>query len=468
MVIKESIRAKFENQGNERAVLACILNNSDLLIDVAAKLEETDFISSHHRALYSVITSLAADGVTKFDLVTVVNAAIEKSVLELIGGEDYILALFSTNANRSNFELFVNKILDSSTKFRLYQETANIQDKILDNLGSSDETLTSAELLAQSETSILDVSMKAQRAEDAVNIGEGLVERVEELARNPVDVVGLTTGFKLLDEALNGLIPGTLTVVAARAKQGKSTFLMNIASHISYKKQLPILYIDTEMMTGAVQMRLLSHLSRVNERDILTGKFAENQINVEAIDRACRVINRGKFYHRYYPGFTIDGLKSLVRKYKVRENIGALFFDYIKLPEATNLNAAKEYQVLGYLTSALKDLAGQLEIPAITAAQIKREDTGKSKYNDGSVADSDRILRYCDTLLAIARKTTEEMEKDGRDCGTHRVQVLAARGGGASYHGIDLACNFPKLTFTQALLQSRGVMNFSENGPSEF
>lgn len=455
--IEESVKIRFEDRGNERALLSCILRYPDLLIDVQAKLRETDFLSPHHRALYSTLCSLNNKGVNHFDLVVVVNALEERNMLGESGGPDYINALFETNVDRSNAPLFMDKLLSASVKFSLYKQTKFIESNILQNIGPSDDHTSADDLVAQAESRLLEVSMESKRVDDAVQIGTGLIERLQRLASNPTDVVGLYTGIPLLDSAMCGLSPGSLTVVAARQKAGKSTLLMGMAANIVFQQRKPILYVDTEMSTEEVQLRLLSHLSRVPEKLIKTGRFIENEIQAKAVWAASEVIKKAPLYHRFYPGFTADGLRSLARKYRTRHNIEALFFDYIKMDSSSDAKLVKEHQALGFLTTSLKDTAGILSIPVITAAQIKRESSDRTKFSDSSVADSDRIGRYCNTLLALGQKSKDEVEQDGLDCGTHRLQILLNRGGESLYHGIDLQAHLPTLTFKQARFQVNGI-----------
>ena len=134
------------------------------------------------------------------------------------------------------------------------------------------------------------------------------------------------------------------------------------------------------------------------------------------------------------------------------------------MPEISHGDAMKEHQLLGNIATGLKDLAGQLSIPVVAAAQIKRGDgnTPKTRFYDSDVADSDRIGRYCNNLLTIAMKSKKEREEDGASCGTHRLQVLLARAGTPNYHGIDLHCNLPTITMRQAEHQSYQNTMFQE------
>jgi replicative DNA helicase len=463
----DNAKGKFEDNGSERAVIAALLSNADLLVDVEAKLDESDFLSEHHRPLYAILRYLSKEGVRSFDLMAVVDVAERKGLLKSIGDMAYVQALMSMPIDGSNIGVYIGKVLDASLKYKLFMQAEYIQKDLLQSIDSEQ---SSEEIIAKAEGRIIDVSMSSKRVEDAVDVSEGLRETLKKLAENPVEISGLTTGIHLLDKALNGLKPGTLTVLAARAKEGKSTLLMNIASHIAYDLGLPILYIDTEMRTVEVRTRLLSHISSVPERSIQTGKWIANDSYTRRVDAAMDKVERGQMLHRYYPGYSIDGLVSLARKYHAREGVAAIFFDYIKMPE-TNSRDAKETQILGQVATALKDLAGTLNIPVITAAQMKRASNSdksgpKTLYSDQDVGDSDKIGRYCDTLLALARKSQKEIEEDGLDCGTHRVQVLLARGGGTLYRGIDMSCHFPTLTMTQARNQSNGIPNFEGESDS--
>jgi len=122
------------------------------------------------------------------------------------------------------------------------------------------------------------------------------------------------------------------------------------------------------------------------------------------------------------PGYTVDKLTALYKKYKLKHDIGLMIFDYIKEPDSNSIERnRKEYQVLGDVTTKLKDLSGSLNIPCLTAVQVNRE---------GAVADSDRIIRYADTIMQWMYKTEEEQEIKGDAGGQYKLVVRETRRGG--------------------------------------
>ena len=103
------------------------------------------------------------------------------------------------------------------------------------------------------------------------------------------------------------------------------------------------------------------------------------------------------------------------------------------------MHDAKENQHIGFLATALKNLAGELKIPVITAIQINRSGVDKDVINTGMIADSDRVVRYANTILGLTRKDQEDIENDGIMRGNGRLQILDTRAGThCDWDGIDL------------------------------
>lgn len=461
----EQTKAKFAHAGNEAAVLACVLKDPSNYFTVEARLNDWDFLTAHHRAIWIVIKSLVQQDVIVFDASTLLNQASSLLMEDKIGGPnvsayDYINALFDKSIDPVNIDFYITRIRDASIKLQVLKTTEEIEELTYENKSLTGETLTAGTIVEHAQEKFLQISVENTQESDAVSLSEGISELLEEIRQSPTKVRGLSTGFKILDEAINGLEPGTLTVLGARPKTGKSTILLNWAHHLAYECGHPVLYIDTEMNTQEQQFRLLSILSSVPERDIKSGDFLKNEQAIDKIRHAENIKETGLIMHKYYPNFTPEGVSALVRKYHHQGKAECVVFDYIKLPDSDLQLIAnvKEYQALGYLCVSLKNLAGQLGIPVLTAVQINREGANKGHISSANFADSDRILRYANTLLGLASKTKKEqhelIEKYGRDralaAGTHRLQILDTRAGGTNYEGIDIYFRKEILTMYEA------------------
>jgi replicative DNA helicase len=288
----------------------------------------------------------------------------------------------------------------------------------------------------------MDLSTHAKSINEPRNLGDGLVEYIEERRNNPIEMSGISTGFSILDKQIDGLVPGTLTIISARKKMGKSTFLSNVAAHIAYRLHIPALYIDTEMSFDEWRDRIIAMLSGIEERVVKHGGYTKE--HYDEIKKAVEIIGKGKLFHQRMPNYSVDKLTSLYKKYKIKEKIGVGIFDYLKEPDSANSDKRRqEWQILGDVTTRIKDLAGDLSIPFITAVQLNR---------NNEVAGSDRISWFGDIVMQWMHKEQKEMDAKGFEGGQFKLVIRdTRRGGGTPEEGIGYKFYKKKLLIKEAL-----------------
>lgn len=408
----------FCNPSHERAVLSyCFKAVSNYYI-VASKLSSRDFLDSDHQSLWVLFGQLVERGVSQLDLALVVADADKQGILPA-GGSKYYQSIANMELGDDNLKFFVDKVLDNSTKYQLYSRlNLNLQSIFND---AKNEDRPAMEMIGNVTNEIMSISMQSKAVGDAINLADHVDEYIESRKIQAIEISGLSTGFPILDKRIDGLVPGTLTVFCARPKNGKSTFLSTVGKHVSLFSRKPVLYVDTEMSFEEWMPRIISMISGVPERRIKHGGYSEQEYY--NIQQAQKLIKQGKFFHEYMPGYSVDKLIALYKKYKYVENIELAVFDYIKAPSGVNFKEKKEYQLLGDVTTALKDIAGELNVPVLCANQINRQD---------DIADSDRILRYADVLIFFKKKTSEDVAKTGLAGGTYKLIVTDSRRGGTT------------------------------------
>jgi replicative DNA helicase len=414
------IREIFCRPTDERALLSYCFSDIDKFYDLCSKLSADTFLYTDNSTLFTLFTALEKEGVSSFDLPMVINVANTMfGGLSSIGGIEYVQSIKDMRLSNSNFDIYLKNVLEAHTKYKLYCILHDDLDKIKNNSKSG---ITGEELIGSSERKILDLSTSSKAINEPKNMSEGLRAIIDRRKENPVDQVGLPTGYHILDRQIDGLVPGTLNIISARPKMGKSSLLSNIATFLSYvtDETVPILYVDTEMSFSQVQDRIMANMSGVPERIIKHGGYSSEDYS--KLVRVVDIIEKGKLFHEYMPGYSIDKLTTLYKKYKLKHGIGLMIFDYIKEPISTSLSAQrKEYQILGDVTTSLKDLCGSLDIPCLAAVQVNRE---------GAVADSDKIVRYADTIMEWTYKTQEEIETKGIVGGQYKLVIRETRRGG--------------------------------------
>ena len=442
---------KFLNAYYERALLSYCFESIDNYYVIMARLSAVDFLLPEHNLICMIMTDLVEKKkIPKIEYSIVVGEADRLGVLKQIGGYQYVNAIMSMEVSLENIQFYIQKTLDNSIKYQLYQRLSQSVANVYDT-GSSDN-MSAMDMIGNVTNKVMELSMSSRSLKEAINLSDGLEDYVEERRINPVKICGISTGYATLDKRIDGLIPGTLTVVCARPKHGKSTFLSNIGRHVAYDLDTPVLYIDTEMSFDQWRTRILSMMSRVPERLIRHGGYSD--YNYSKIMKSVAITKKYKYFHEYMPGYSIDKLSAIFKKYKHVENIGLAIFDYIKAPPGVHFRDKKEYQILGDVTTVLKDLAGELNIPFLCANQINRQD---------DIADSDRILRYADVLSYFKKKEDIEIENHGISAGNYKLIIKDSRRGGVTTQdGIGFDFHKSTLSITEAEVQMMGS-DYSED-----
>lgn len=197
-------------------------------------------------------------------------------------------------------------------------------------------------------------------------------------------------------------------------------------------KDIPVLYLDTEMDSKDLKNKVLSCLTGIATKDIETGKFDDNEWQVNQVIAAGEYFQNSKFAYRNIAGYAFDDILSIVRRW-IFQHVGfdengntndcLVIYDYFKLQEAEKLKEMQETQALGFQVADMTNFAIQYDIPFAAFVQLNR--------SSEDIAQSDRLLWLCASFTKISRKTREEIMEDGVENGNIKFTPLEARFGPA-------------------------------------
>ncbi|WP_260865571.1 replicative DNA helicase [Bacillus cereus] len=408
---KISSKERIHRAGSERALIGICLNKPDQLILASGSgLKPEHFAVDAHKYIYMAMSYLIENG-NEPDPISITQVFTDEKAnmaIEEMGGLTYIESMRLT-PSVSNTQMHIDNIKGAAARRDIFDKAEAVKKRMEKDTDSDINTV-----LSTVESDFRDISIEYQVANDVTKVGDGIADRLKQRLLSPQDVIGLKTGWKSFDLATLGLVDGELTIVGARSKTGKSTVLLNWCRKISVEDGIPTLYIDTEMGVTEQEDKLLSMLSGIPHHEIRTGKFGVNtehgtaKEKVAKVQQASRILKESPLHHVYLPGFTLEKIQALARKYQIEHGVRLIVFDYIKLPSSNANLGDKEFQALGYLTSGLKDLAGTLQLPIISAVQLNRSAVGKEDIDESSVAGSDRILMLANRLCFLRKSTEEE------------------------------------------------------------
>jgi hypothetical protein len=196
--------------------------------------------------------------------------------------------------------------------------------------------------------------------------------------------------------------------------------------------------MDTEMTKEDHIHRLLAMITETELSKIETGKFSESPNLLKKIMDASDELKKSPLYHKSIAGKPFEEQLALMRRWLVKE-VGlnddgtakdcVIFYDYLKLMDSSGMSQdLKEYQVLGFMMTALHNFAVKYRVPIVAFVQLNRD--GISRESTDTASGSDRIIWLCSNFTIFKKKSDEELAEDGPDSGNRKLIPIISRHGG--------------------------------------
>jgi replicative DNA helicase len=436
----------------ERAVLSGILQyGEDAFLDVSDLIQESTFTVDSNQLIFRCLKTICEKHQKpNIDLALIYSTAQELEIGHILTKKEealHLKAISDFPVNLENIRKFAAKIRKLEIARLLHKQLKTAQDKILDVNGS--ESISS--IIGIAEDSVFNFASSINNDNDNAPslMGEGLEEYIEYLQTNTIDQVGIPTGFPVYDQAIGGgLRKGTVNVIGARPKTGKTLLSDNMGRNIA-KLGIPVLNMDTEMSKKDHIHRLLAMSSEIEIAKIETGKFTESPVHKAKILEAVTELKDMPIHHKVIAGKPFEEQLSIMRRWIVKE-VGlnddgtakdcVIFYDYLKLMDTAGMDKdLKEYQLLGFMMTALHNFAVKYQVPIMAFIQLNRD--GITKESTDSASGSDRIIWLCSNFSIFKRKSDEEIAEDGVEGGNRKLITLIARHGGGLDDNDYINCN---------------------------
>jgi replicative DNA helicase len=183
---------------------------------------------------------------------------------------------------------------------------------------------------------------------------------------NQKDVASISTGFKALDEIIEGFKPGQLITVGAGTGVGKSAFAVNLALNITAQGYKVGLW-SFEMSEREVGQRIISAMTCITKKD--------NARQEERYNAARKYIDNTSDDIQIFTD-RIRDLSSFYlqcRRLSIRENMKVVIIDYLQLIHLSNEARGNRVAEIEYLTTNFKNIASELGITIIILSQLSRD-----------------------------------------------------------------------------------------------
>jgi replicative DNA helicase len=343
--------------GCERDLLAMCMANPTLAPLASDRIRADYFGIPVHGKIFEVITNLLAEG-KQPDEFAIDGKLSGHGDYDSSGGLKFLIEISSSamaTSRPSAIDGLAESLLTNWLRRRL-QNTVDLADTRLQDssLGVRD-VITD---LRQDVTQIEDESEVSQRGMIHVaEITRELTPILTRLSDRPGEMLGFSTGFRLLDRISSGFPPGSLTILAARPSMGKTAFGLDVALRVA-QMEIPVAIFSLETPRNMLELRLVCRHGRIDLAALTSGRATDESWN--RIAPAISAVSQFPIYVDDRPRPRANDLRSRIRAAARRLGAKLVICDYLQLATGKGDTRNDEVaNVSGELQAASREI-GQL------------------------------------------------------------------------------------------------------------
>jgi len=404
----------------ETACLASVLLSREALFKVTEILQPEDFYLEKNRIIYDAIVELERKNLP-IDLTTLKQRLADSKRFDLVGGDAALVALYQSASTSANAEFYARRIKELSLRRKLIDVNAESIEKCFDS------TRDTIELIDEIEQDIFRVTEK-RISSDYKPIDGVLLETLQDIGRwfeTKRVVTGIASGFRRLDEVLTGFHGSELIIVAARPGMGKTAFALNLLVNAAIKEKTAVMFFSLEMPATQLAMRMLCIEARVDSQKVRTGQITNPEM--KKLIQASEKLSRASIFIDDTPSVSIMELRAKARRLHQKTQLGLIIVDYLQL--VTTTSRVDRHLQVAEISRLLKQLARELNVPVIAAAQLSRAvETRTTQIPTlADLRESGSIEQDADVVMFIYRE--EKVKKDSERMGEADIIVAKQRNG---------------------------------------
>lgn len=404
----------------ERAVLGSLMIDPDAIVKVASSLRPEDFFRERHGWLYEAMLTLN-ERREPLDFVTIADELERRNQLSEIGGPAFLTDLISNTPTALYVDHYARIVERTAVLRRLIAAAGKIAEVAYDESQDVEEVVDRAEQI------ILGVS-ESRIHRDLVPIRAlmaNVVDRIDFLARNQGTLMGVPTGFTMLDRLLGGLQKSDLIILAGRPGMGKSSFALSIAQNAAKRIDARVGIFSLEMSSEQMVQRLLSMETGIDSHRLRLGSVQEDEWPI--LLEAANMLAGASVFIDDTPGASVLEIRTKARRLYAEHGLDLILIDYMQLMsgQAGAGRNDNRQQEISYISRSLKALARELNVPVLALSQLSRAVESRSDKRPmlSDLRESGSIEQDADVVLFIYREDYYAEETDRQNI----ADVLVAK-----------------------------------------
>lgn len=383
----------------ERLVLgAAMLDPIENLPLVAALVQTDDFSIEANRRIYAAILAVHEAGGTP-DRIAVGRELQDRGWLESCGGLSYLVSLDDGLPKVFGLEDHTARIRAKATLRRTIVSLQSIIDRCILEADPPSELLDQA---SRALSALEDSTSRQATLRSADEIFHEL--GIEAIMAPRPDSSGIPLPWPNGAQLVPSLRPGQLIVLAGRPGSGKSAAAAQIALHAAQRGH-GVAFFSLEMSVQEILQRLGCGLAGVDAHKIRCGRLTRAE--VAALSSAANALSELPLYLDDQAGCTVAAISAAVRALRARKRVGLVAIDYLQLMNAPGRRENRNVEVSA-ISSGLKRLARELQVPVLALAQLNREPERQARKPIlADLRDSGSIEQDADVVVFVHQPKQE-------------------------------------------------------------
>jgi len=414
-----------QSRESEMALLGAMIFDNNVIGDVVEIVNSGEmFAYSSHQVIFEAVLRLHLER-KPIDLVVLRDDLAKNRRLDAVGGADYLMALVEGVPNAANAPEYARTIQEKFVLRNIIQTCQKIVHTATNVTEDVDQVRDEA------EKALFQALAKGEKASirTMTDILHETFQQIQDIHDRKSRLLGLSTGFYEIDDLLSGLQPGQLYIVAGRPSMGKTSFALNILENVALREQKPVLLFSLEMASQQIAQGMLCSHARVDSSLLRSGRVSEEEF--QKLVMAAGAFHEAKIFIDDSADLSALELRTRARRMKARENIELVVVDYLQKMHAKQGNKAPESRQLeiSMISSNLKSLAKELNVPVIALAQLNRAAEGREDRKPmlSDLRESGAIEQDADAVMCLYRE--EYYKPDTEKKGVAEVLLLKNRTG---------------------------------------
>jgi replicative DNA helicase len=410
-------RAAPHNIEAEQALLGAILVNNEAFYRLSDFLEPRHFFEPIHQNIYQLSRDLIRAGklATPVTLKTFLDANIDIGGLNV---SQYLARLAAEATTIINAADYGHTIYDLSIRRDLIQvgeDMVNLAyDAPVDFSPRNQIEDAERRLYELAETGRYDGGFQrfAQALTTAVDMAARAYQRDGKLS-------GLATHLDDLDRMMGGLQPSDLVILAGRPGMGKTSLATNVGYNVAkaWRGEVKpdghtmtvnggiVGFFSLEMSAEQLATRIIAEQTGIPSNQIRRGGISEGDF--ERIKDHSIELQSLPFYVDETGGLSVAQLAARARRLKRQRGLDLLIIDYLQLLQgSTRRSSENRVQEITEITTKLKALAKELNVPILALSQLSRQvesrDDKRPQLSD--LRESGSIEQDADVVLFVYRE----------------------------------------------------------------